>query len=650
MTIKFKIGLFGATVLAFTTIVVATLVFNFSRQASAMENFAIRSDIALHGGKLVDSLYHEAIDSWDASRHAFEGTRPKATALYLSDCEKTDFLIQSIDSLLDTLGTSPTAQLVKKRFDSEELQDALAEFRKATLAGSDPETTTHWNVTLQYQERTRELLKLFPILANDSSDGELIRRTLTLDAILNLQVEFIRHSNMLVHSVTNGVTTEMTQTYFRFYITRADELLSRIQYLASPSLAEHAKAFETSSEYHSLLDATQMAIDGPFIIYGSGETIEYDTAKVRALERDFSPLTETMEDLLDHAQNDMSSRANERYATANRNLKLAIASSILVLLGVSLLCVWISRSTTRPISEVSASLLKNADEENQYATDFSEASHYLSDSSAALKTSLNEICDSMNQMTNLTNKNIGAIQSATQLANETFTAASDGKQQMQNMEETMQTVHISTSEIHDIVKTTEEIAFQTNLLALNAAVEAARAGAAGAGFAVVADEVRSLAQKSAASANTTRQRVDRVVQDIQASFEASKSASHTLEGIFAKTQEVRDLMTHIATASHRHTEGEKQVTIAIQQIDYITTKTVDTAQQTAEAADNLKRHAKSSYKSVSQLESVVHGKRSEYVRAAEESEKKAAEPVRFVAAPASQIVSEEHFVDNMELF
>jgi methyl-accepting chemotaxis protein len=58
----------------------------------------------------------------------------------------------------------------------------------------------------------------------------------------------------------------------------------------------------------------------------------------------------------------------------------------------------------------------------------------------------------------------------------------------------------SISQVGNISDVINSIAAQTNLLALNAAIEAARAGESGRGFAVVAEEIRKLAEQSSSAA------------------------------------------------------------------------------------------------------------------------------------------------------
>ncbi len=83
----------------------------------------------------------------------------------------------------------------------------------------------------------------------------------------------------------------------------------------------------------------------------------------------------------------------------------------------------------------------------------------------------------------------------------------------------------------DLIK---QISSQTNLLALNAAIEAARAGEHGRGFAVVAEEVRRLADSSAAAAEDVAKTVRHIrnqVQQVVGTMEIGSTKVQNIEGV-----------------------------------------------------------------------------------------------------------------------
>ena len=202
-------------------------------------------------------------------------------------------------------------------------------------------------------------------------------------------------------------------------------------------------------------------------------------------------------------------------------------------------------------------------------------------------------------------------QKAKSLATEARADAQNGTNTMQEMMAAMTAIDTSSAEVAKIVKNIDEIAFQTNILALNAAVEAARAGEAGAGFAVVADEVRSLAQRSAAAAKETAEKIEAAIANSRNGSQCSIRVGESLKQIAAKVAATDALVADIATAANEQAQGIQQVNTAMGQMDKVTQSNASSAEESASAAEELDAQAETMRDLVGQLRSLVGGASSE---------------------------------------
>lgn len=201
--------------------------------------------------------------------------------------------------------------------------------------------------------------------------------------------------------------------------------------------------------------------------------------------------------------------------------------------------------------------------------------------------SLEQTAASLEELTTTVSRNTESARHAARLATQSSTATARGREVVSEVYATMGAITESSKRIGEIVGIIDGIAFQTNLLALNAAVEAARAGDQGRGFAVVAQEVRSLAQRSAASAKEIKELIDASGQTVTRGSELAGQAEESMAQVVDSVRRVTDVISEIEAASREQSAGIEQINRAMSQMDQITQRDAEMAQELIATAEAL---------------------------------------------------------------
>lgn len=225
------------------------------------------------------------------------------------------------------------------------------------------------------------------------------------------------------------------------------------------------------------------------------------------------------------------------------------------------------------------------------AQQVSDSSMDLSQGAAEQASSVQELTASLEEISSQTEVNAQNADEANRLAEIAKENALRGNTQMKDMLMAMDEINDSSSNISNIIKVIDEIAFQTNILALNAAVEAARAGQHGRGFAVVAEEVRNLAARSANAARETTEMIEGSIKKTEDGMKIADETAAALNGIVEGVARAAKLVNDIALASNEQAAGIEQINQGIVQVSDVVQTNSATSEESAAASEELASQA-----------------------------------------------------------
>jgi methyl-accepting chemotaxis protein len=602
MTIKSRIVVLNLLAAAISLLLGGALVYRSYTDAHQLRNFRKVSLLLREMIELGNAWTSESGGVWQAHKDfAAPGKLDEGRKDYGIRIAKTQAVVKEIDTTVASMAldefSAPFRDMVQNRFDFEK---RLTSFRTGILV----EGVHPWKTTLLYTHEIKRLFGLIAQLATETSDAELVRKVMVADLALQAQLMIDRHNGLLSYALGSGDVNEAT-TRFPIFMDDMRPLLGRIEALESPEGVKLFKKYVDNDMLKACEDATEFVMQaGPPPASGHHS---FDKELAATIKKTYLQHEKEMVNFIEFVQVDIQNYTQQRMREADLKMYASLAAlSFAILLSV-VGGFFTIRQITRSIQSVSGQLDEASQKGNELSLTVSATAASLADGCSEQASSIEEIHATVEEITSMATAEKERVKRVLQLANQSDALVTESSASTKKMRGAMQRIQESSSQIANIAKTIEEIAFQTNLLALNAAVEAARAGEAGAGFAIVADEVRTLARKSAESAMSANIMIENAIRSVREGTSLSETVESQLSNLLAQIGSFKAAMHEMQEVSEKQRVAVANVATSIGEIEKVTQRNASVAEGSAAASGEMEQQSRFVLEQIEHLEAVLIG-------------------------------------------